>query len=72
MFVVKAKWVYASFVEIVEKKGGYGGTPTRSIVFSIWGLEEHEGDEGWGPYKVQSLEAIVKKGFDLMRPLLCL
>ena len=52
--VVKAKWVYASSVETVEKKGGHGGTPTRTVVFAIWGLEEPEGDEGWGPYEVQS------------------
>ena len=54
---MKAKWVYASSVEIVEKKGGHGGTPTRTVVFAIWGLEEPEGDEGWGPmrYRVMRL-----------------
>ena len=52
--MVKAKWVYASSVKILEKKGGHGGTPTRTVVFAISGLEEPKGDEGWGPYEVQS------------------
>ena len=51
---MKAKWVCASSVEIVEKKGGHGETPTRTVVFAIWGLEEPKGDEGWGSYEVQS------------------
>jgi hypothetical protein len=36
-------------------------TPTRSMVFAIWGLEECEGDEGWWCYEKESDECVVEE-----------
>jgi hypothetical protein len=36
-------------------------TPTWSMVFAIWGLEECEGDEGWWCYEKESDECVVEE-----------
>lgn len=37
------------------------GTPSRTIMLAIWGLEEPEGDEGWGSYEEESEEGVMKE-----------
>lgn len=40
---------------------GHGGAPTWAAVLAIGGLEEPEGDVGWGCYEVEAEEAVVEE-----------